>query len=637
MSPRAKSSDPGRDVLAPPRRPRRRRTATAAVALAGLASTVLGAVGPAAPEAAAAGDGICVTSGLSTTCTFPFTGAPQQWVVPAGVRSATFQVVGASGGVIDVPPSPGDASRGGGVEATVRVVPGSTMQIYVGGHGDDYGGDGGAGGWNGGGNGGGAEPHGAGGGGASDVRIAPYGLGMRILVGGGGGGQGAPAFYWGGWRPGWGGDGGGSTGGGAGPGGRGDNGGDKGYTSGGGGGGTLNPGSGGLPSPGQQNLWCRGETSLAGPGRRGSLGVGGDGGYPHVFGTPERCDGLGGWGGGGGGGYTGGGGGGAGISGGAGGGGGSGFGPGTSTTFLGEPLADGVVRVTYLSPSTTGWVPLGGGLASAPTISARPATGLVDAVQDVFYLNEQSHVMHRTLTSGVLGPEEDLGGAVYPGSTVAAVSYAFNRIDVFARSAFDGLIHRSYDGRAWSPEWDEIRTETRITSSPTVASWGPRRLDVFARGADRELLHTWSDDAIGFAPFETFPGSLVAAPAAVSWGSNRIDILAGNATPAGTQLQQMRWDGGWAGWFTFFTDLGLTSAPTISSAGVGMLDIYYRNAANGLSRRSYDYRTGWAPTVDAGPVPSPPGSTPAVASLTTGQRIVLLRGNDNTLQARIYP
>ena len=213
MSPRARSTRPAREALARPPHGRLRRRGPAALVLAGLAPTLL-VLGPATTEAAAA-DGTCVTSGLSTTCTFGFTGAPQQWVVPAGVRSATFRVVGAAGGLTDVPPLPVEASQGGGVEATVKVVPGSTMQIYVGGRGSDSG----AGGWNGGGNGGGTAPHGAGGGGASDVRVAPYGLAMRILVGGGGGGQGARAFYWASGRsPGFGGDGGGSTGGGAGPG-----------------------------------------------------------------------------------------------------------------------------------------------------------------------------------------------------------------------------------------------------------------------------------------------------------------------------------------------------------------------------------------------------------------------------------
>ena len=78
-----------------------------------------------------------------------------------------------------------------------------------------------------------------------------------------------------------------------------------------------------------------------------------------------------------------------------------------------------------------------------------------------------------------------------------------------------------------------------MTSFPTVASWGPGRLDVFARGSAHRLLDTWSGDGIGLGPFEWFAGSLVAAPAAVSWGSNRIDVFVGFATPAGTGLLQL--------------------------------------------------------------------------------------------------
>ena len=343
---------------------------SALVALVGLVPTVLNVVGPNGPQAAGA-DGTWRQAGSAPRAPSATPALPRSGWCPAGVRWATFQVVGAGGGVVSVPPLPGTASLGGGVEATVKVVPGSTTQIFVGGRGGDF--IGGAGGWNGGGNGGGTVAHGAGGGGASDVRIAPFGLAMRILVGGGGGGQGARAPYW---MPfavrGLGGDGGGSTGGGWGPGQRGEKREATGYVSGGGGGGTINPGSGGIASPGQEDVGCRGEISIAGPGRSGGLGVGGDGGYMHVFGRADRCDGVGGWGGGGGGGLVGGGGGGAGIAAGAGGGGGSGFGPGTSTTFKGEPLAAGVVRGYLREPQRPAWVSLGGTLTSAPTISECP-------------------------------------------------------------------------------------------------------------------------------------------------------------------------------------------------------------------------------------------------------------------------
>ncbi len=99
--------------------------ATLAPALAvGLATGV--AVAPA--QAAPAG---CTTAQLVTTCTFTYTGAKQDWTVPAGVNAATFTVVGAAGG--DAGGRPG--GRGGGVSATLEVAPNTLYWVWVGGKG----------------------------------------------------------------------------------------------------------------------------------------------------------------------------------------------------------------------------------------------------------------------------------------------------------------------------------------------------------------------------------------------------------------------------------------------------------------------------------------------------------------------
>jgi hypothetical protein len=121
------------------------------------------------------------------------------WKVPAGVKVATFDVYGASGGG-------SSAGRGAHVRATIDVSKKTSLTIVVGGHG---GGPeaGGTGGFNGGANGGaGGLPlsipeyniffpggiAGGGGGGASDVRVGPADqttLGQRLVVAGGGGGS----------------------------------------------------------------------------------------------------------------------------------------------------------------------------------------------------------------------------------------------------------------------------------------------------------------------------------------------------------------------------------------------------------------------------------------------------------------
>jgi hypothetical protein len=116
---------------------------------------------------------------------YAFTGAPVNYLVPAGVTRLMVTATGALGGTSLPCNSAGGA--GGLIRAIVTVTPGATLQVLVGGNGTAT-----TAGFNGGGPGGNssAANRGAGGGGESDVRIAPFGLADRIVVAGGGGGAG---------------------------------------------------------------------------------------------------------------------------------------------------------------------------------------------------------------------------------------------------------------------------------------------------------------------------------------------------------------------------------------------------------------------------------------------------------------
>jgi hypothetical protein len=118
---------------------------------------------------------------LFNTLTFQYTGAAQTWTVPSGVHWATFDVFGAQGG------GDGLSFAGGyGGETTVAVAltPGQTLQLNVGGAGanaayyhcpDPSACPIAQGGFNGGGPSGSSKPPlGAGGGGASDVRVGGF-------------------------------------------------------------------------------------------------------------------------------------------------------------------------------------------------------------------------------------------------------------------------------------------------------------------------------------------------------------------------------------------------------------------------------------------------------------------------------
>src|SRR5687768_18179562 len=158
----------------------------------------LGAPGgePARPAAAQGPTG-CTTSVVGTdvtiTCATP---GSYTWTVPTGLSVATFDVYGAQGG------SGGGSAggRGGRARASVSLVPEQTLQINVGGRGNDASSlSEGSGGFGGGASGGPAILSGSGesdigsgggGGGGADVRSGAPGLGDRFTLGGGGGGGG---------------------------------------------------------------------------------------------------------------------------------------------------------------------------------------------------------------------------------------------------------------------------------------------------------------------------------------------------------------------------------------------------------------------------------------------------------------
>lgn len=271
--------------------------------------------------------------------TYHYTGKEQYFKIPSGVTIVNVVVVGAGGGDSGNGRAHG---RGGRVTATIPVVPGETLALFVGGVGSQP-----AGGFNGGGAGS-AYGYSAsyGGGGASDVREGGERLSDRVVVAGGGGGQGGDDDYRCGIF-GRGGKGGGRV---AGSGKRGYAPGctpsEESWAGGGGNGGMQTRGGAGGSSG-------RGERGSGHAGQDGARGTGGAGGY--------GCDGTscmdyGGSGGGGGGGYFGGGGGGTGGGGvsenpgGGGGGGGSSYIEPSAKTFRSWkawPNATGNGNVTF--------------------------------------------------------------------------------------------------------------------------------------------------------------------------------------------------------------------------------------------------------------------------------------------------
>ena len=100
--------------------------------------------------------------------------------------------------------------------------------------------------------------------------------------------------------------------------------------------------------------------------------------------------------------------------------------------------------------------------------------------------------------------EED---EMYPAVTVAspltgppaACSWGPSRLDVFARGGRGQILHRFWNGRGWSPftslgmPLDAERRVLPSTGAVTACTWGPMRLDVFTCAVDGNVYHAWFD------------------------------------------------------------------------------------------------------------------------------------------------
>jgi hypothetical protein len=204
-----------------------------------------------------------------------------------------------------------------------------------------------------------------------------------------------------------------------------------------------------------------------------------------------------------------------------------------------------------------------------------------------------------------------------PATGIDSVSWGANRVDLFARSGDNRLIHSYYDGGQWSTWYSPVNTV--IASDPAVASWGHRRLDVFARSTHNQLVHIYFNGSSWFS--ETLPGTLTSGPDAVSWGPGRIDVVARGGSH---QLVHWSYEQG-RGWAARWDHRGgaLSSDPTVASWGPGRLDIFAADDKDRLVHTYYDNSRwyGWETWSGEGAL----SSAPDAVSWGTGRIDVVMR------------
>jgi hypothetical protein len=171
---------------------------------------------------------------------------------------------------------------------------------------------------------------------------------------------------------------------------------------------------------------------------------------------------------------------------------------------------------------------------------------------DVFAVDQTTgRLLQRTFADG-WRPWVDRGPgpAGHRLADAAAASWGSGRIDVLARDAVtDDLVHFWQSGSSWQgPE--RLAAGLGGDFAPSVASWGFRRLDIFATTAAGNLAQFWFDGARwrGWDNHGPGPGNrpLAARAAVAAWEPGRLDVFA--PVPGGRQVAHKWYSAGrWQG------------------------------------------------------------------------------------------
>jgi hypothetical protein len=129
------------------------------------------------------------------------------------------------------------------------------------------------------------------------------------------------------------------------------------------------------------------------------------------------------------------------------------------------------------------------------------------------------------------------------------------------RGPHGDLLLKWWDGASWSdyvslgspqvpdPAYPAMMVAAALTGPPAACSWGPNRLDVFARGPIGDLVHrfwdgdAWSDfQSLGLPVVAEGPVPLTGAVTACSSGVDHLDVV---ARAVDGRLYHAWWNGAW--------------------------------------------------------------------------------------------
>ena len=237
--------------------------------------------------------------------------------------------------------------------------------------------------------------------------------------------------------------------------------------------------------------------------------------------------------------------------------------------------------------------------------------------------------------NGPIAPRPEGGLDTGAGADAAAVRGA-ERVDVV--TSRNATVQSTFwNGSSWSSWADLAKPGVGYKGDPTIVSWAPGRLDVFARGGDDKLWQRFSLD--GGASWTDWikpvgdNGTLASPPDASTRGPNTLDIWV-----QGTDgnIYQLWWDGvTWNGWLgqgkPTTPGVAAGSHPTAISRDGTRVDVFVRGGDNKLWQKTwsgFDW-SSWVQPVTEGTLNSSPDAT----SWDTTNLVVFILGTDQHMYA----
>lgn len=235
---------------------------------------------------------------------------------------------------------------------------------------------------------------------------------------------------------------------------------------------------------------------------------------------------------------------------------------------------------------------------------------------------------------------DNMGGKIV--GKPAAVAWGPNRLDVFVRGTDNKIYHKAWNQNTWYPgggvsDWENLGGV--IAGSPVAVSWGKERLDIFGRGFDGNLHHKWWSPQSGWGPsaqgWENLGGKVSADPAVVSWGPGRLDIVIRGYDGA---IYHKAYSGAWSPSLTEWNNMGgaTIGEPSMTAWAANRLDIVVRGTDNQVYHKAWG-GNAWYPSAQGWS--SLGGSITSKASMVSwgaGRLDIVARGADSRLYHKAY-